>query len=120
MRLRDTLDRGRTPVNLIKKSSLCPSHFCPASNPVQSLVSERDAELVGEAALEGAIRCSSCGCVWVKDQSARPRVLGTLRSEGRAYRWISAYKAPAARDPDANRTDETGKRVHRAAPVPPV
>ena len=78
-----------------KPTSLCPSHFCSAYDPAQSLVSKRQAELVEEEALEGAILCAGCGCVWVKDQMARPHILGTLRREGRAsYKWISAYKPP--------------------------
>jgi hypothetical protein len=74
------------------QASLCPSLFCSAPNPVQSLVSEKQAALVKEAALEGAILCGACGCVWVCDQIARKRILGTLRSEGRGYRWISVYQ----------------------------
>jgi hypothetical protein len=78
-----------------KQASLCPSRFCSAQDPAQSLVSRRQAELVDEAALEGAILCSGCGCVWVRDQMTRPHVLGTLRQAGRSYRWISAYRQPA-------------------------
>ena len=77
-----------------KQVSLCPSHFCAAYDPAQSLVSKRQAELVEEVALEGAILCGGCGCVWVKDQMERPHILGTLRGEGRTYRWISVYKPP--------------------------
>lgn len=77
----------------MKQVSLCPSRFCPARDPAQSLVSARQAELVSEMALEGAIRCSGCGCVWVKDQMDRPHILGTLRNAGGgSYKWISAYK----------------------------
>lgn len=84
----------------VKQASLCPSHFCSAYDPAQSLVSKRQAELAGEEALEGAIMCGACGCVWVKDQMERPHILGALRRDGRAYRWISVYKPPA-RDPRA-------------------
>jgi hypothetical protein len=77
-----------------KQASLCPSHFCGTHDPAQALVSRRQAELVEEGAIEGAIRCSGCGCVWIKDQRGRPHILGTLRREGRAYRWLSAYKPP--------------------------
>ena len=79
-----------------KQVSLCPSHFCEARDPAQTLVSGRQAELVEEAALEGAILCSACGCVWVRDGSARQHILGTLRRAGRNYRWISAYKRPGS------------------------
>ena len=78
----------------VKQASLCPSYFCSAYDPAQALVSKRQAELAGESALERAILCSGCGCGWVKDQMERPHILGTLRREGRAYKWISAYKAP--------------------------
>ncbi|HET7604659.1 MAG TPA: hypothetical protein VFK28_01145 [Sphingomicrobium sp.] len=57
-------------------------------------MSEKQAALVKEAALEGAILCGGCGCVWVRDQLARKRILGTLRSEGRRYKWISVYQTP--------------------------
>jgi hypothetical protein len=77
-----------------KQASLCPSQFCAAYDPAQALVSKRQAELVEEGAIEAAIRCSGCGCVWVKDQMGRPHVLGTLRKEGRAYKWLSAYRPP--------------------------
>ena len=80
----------------VKQASLCPSYFCAAHDPAQALVSKRQAELAGESALEGAILCAGCGCVWVKDPMERPHILGTLRREGRAYKWISAYKAPEA------------------------
>ena len=78
------------------RTSLCPSRFCNGVNPAQSLVSKRQAELAGEPAIENAIRCSACGCVWVRDQRPKSHVLGTLKLEGSSCRWITAYKIPAA------------------------
>ena len=75
--------------------SLCPSRFCSAHDPVQELVTSRQAELADEKELEGAIRCSSCGCVWLRGPSAVPRILGNLRRIGRGYEWRSAYKRAA-------------------------
>jgi len=72
--------------------SLCPSRFCSAHDPVQELVTRRQAELVDEAALEGVIRCSSCGCVWVRAVAGTPRILGNLHRIGRGYEWRSPYK----------------------------
>lgn len=79
------------------RSSLCPSRFCCAHNPVQALVSRFLADQVKERALEGAIHCSSCGCVWVRDDLGKAHVLGTLRKTGQLYEWKSLYKpAPTA------------------------
>ncbi|HEU4697513.1 MAG TPA: hypothetical protein VFR92_11200 [Sphingomicrobium sp.] len=72
--------------------SLCPSRFCSAHNPVQELVTRRQAELVDETALEGTVRCSSCGCVWVSGPAGAPRILGNLHRIGRGYEWRSPYK----------------------------
>jgi hypothetical protein len=58
----------------------------------QELVNKRQAEAVEESALEGAIRCSGCGCVWVRGPNGHGRVLGTLRHVGRNYEWRSRYK----------------------------
>lgn len=79
----------------LKETSLCPSRYCQAHDPAQSLVSKRQAALVDEPALEGAILCSKCGCVWVRDQMDRRRILGTLRLDGRTYKWISDYQQAA-------------------------
>ena len=72
--------------------SLCPSRFCSTDNPAQELVNKRQAAAVEESALEGAIRCSGCGCVWVRGPNGHGRVLGTLRKVGRNYEWRSPYK----------------------------
>lgn len=74
------------------RKSLCPSRFCKGGDPVQGLVSRRQAEAAAELALEGAIRCSGCGCVWVKDDGGGAHILGTLREVGRRYEWRSPYK----------------------------
>lgn len=74
------------------RQSLCPSRFCAAANPVQALISKQRAEAVHEPAIEGAVHCSACGCVWVRDLRGRRHVLGALRPIGTQYRWISAYK----------------------------
>ena len=73
------------------RKSLCPSRFCPAANPMQALVSEAEAEEVKEEAIVGAIRCSSCGCVWVRDPRGVDHVLGMLRRKGTRYEWRSDY-----------------------------
>lgn len=77
------------------RTTLCPSRFCNGVNPVQGLVSKRQAELAGEPAIENAVRCSACGCIWVRDPRGISHVLGTLRIEGSRCRWTTAYKAPA-------------------------
>jgi hypothetical protein len=59
------------------------------------LVTGKQAELAGEAAIEGAILCSACGCVWVRDPADRPHLLGTLRRAGRNYTWSPACKQTA-------------------------
>ena len=74
--------------------SMCPSLFCNAPNPVQALVSKRQAEAVDEKALEGAIICSGCGCVYVRDPRNKEHVIGTLRQTGSSYTWKTAYKVP--------------------------
>ena len=76
------------------RKSLCPSRLCFAHDPVQTLVSAGQANHVNETALEGAILCSGCGCVWVRDDAGGSHVLGTLRRSGQAYEWISPYKRP--------------------------
>ena len=76
------------------RSSLCPSRSCFAHDPVQTLVSQVQADQVDEPALGGAILCSSCGCVWVRDGAGGAHVLGTLRKSGLTHAWISAYKPP--------------------------
>lgn len=63
-------------------------------NPVQALVSATEAERAGEPAIANAVRCSGCGCVWVKDSRGIAHVLGTLRIDRSHCRWISAYKRP--------------------------
>jgi hypothetical protein len=79
---------------MLSSTSLCPSRFCTAQNPAQELVNLRQAEAVNEPALEGAIRCSGCGCVWVRQPNGNGHVLGTLRKLGRHYDWKSPYKRP--------------------------
>lgn len=74
--------------------SLCPSRFCSARNPMQELVTKSQASAVEEDALEGAIICSDCGCVYIRDPKGRDRVLGTLRKAGASYKWISDYRRP--------------------------
>ncbi len=76
--------------------SLCPSRFCNGHDPVQNLVSKRQAEAVDEPALEDAIICSSCGCVYVRDGRGIEHVLGTLRPAGSAYLWKTNYKVPGS------------------------
>lgn len=76
------------------RNSLCPSRFCFAHDPVQTLVSKVQADQVNEPALGGAILCSACGCVWVRDDIGGAHVLGTLRKSGLTHEWISAYKPP--------------------------
>ena len=78
-------------------TSLCPSRFCSAHNPVQSLVSKQQAEAVSESALEGAIICRGCGCVYVRDPRNNTHILGTLRLAGRTYTWKTDYKIPTQR-----------------------
>ena len=77
-------------------TSLCPSRFCNGVNPVQQLVSERQAERAGEPAIANAVRCSQCGCVWVCDPRGKSHVLGVLRIEGSSSRWTTAYQRPGA------------------------
>ena len=78
------------------RKSLCPSRFCSAANPSQNLVSKVQAEAVDEPALAGAITCSECGCVWVKDKRGVSHELGTLRRVGTRYQWKTSYRAPSA------------------------
>lgn len=78
------------------RTTLCPSRFCNGINPVQGLVSKRHAELAGEPAIENAIRCLACGCVWVRDPRGVSHALGTLRIEGSRCRWTTVYKIPTA------------------------
>jgi hypothetical protein len=75
------------------RKSLCPSRICREDNPAQVLVSKRQAEAVDEPSLDGAILCSGCGCVWVRDARGIAHVLGTLRRSGANYRWDSRYKS---------------------------
>jgi len=75
---------------------MCPSRYCNAHDPVQRLVTKRQADQVNEPALDGAILCAACGCVWVRDEASRPHILGTLRWTGAAYKWNSPYKAKPA------------------------
>lgn len=70
--------------------------FCTSPDPVQALVSERQAVAVKEAALAGAILCTNCGCVYVRDPRGNAHTLGTLRQAGSVYSWKSNYKAPGA------------------------
>ena len=65
--------------------------FCNGYNPVQALVSEREALAVNEPALKNAIIWKNCGSVYVHDPKGQARVLGTLREAGRSYTWKSAY-----------------------------
>lgn len=74
------------------RKSLCLSRFCKGGDPVQGLVGRRQAEAAEELALEGAIRCCGCGCVWVKGNGGGAHILGTLREVGRHYEWRSPYK----------------------------
>lgn len=76
------------------RKSLCPSRFCFARDSAQTLVSPAQADQVNEAALEGTILCSGCGCVWVRDDAGGSHVLGTLRKPGHRYEWLSSYKRP--------------------------
>lgn len=76
------------------RTSLCPSRFCNGTNPAQALVSTAQAERSGEPAIAGAVRCSNCGCVWIKDPRGIAHILGTLRIDGSRIRWITAYKKP--------------------------
>jgi uncharacterized Zn finger protein len=76
---------------MLSAQSLCPSRFCSAYNPVQELVRENQAQLVKEPALSGAIRCTSCGCVWVRDERGTGHPIGTLRETGARYEWKSLY-----------------------------
>ncbi len=80
------------------RNSLCPSRICFAHDPVQTLVSQAQSDQVNEAALKGAILCSGCGCVWVRDGGGGAHVLGTLRKSGSSYEWISAYNRPETAD----------------------
>lgn len=75
-------------------TSLCPSRFCNGINPVQQLVSDRQAANAGEPAIANAARCLCCGCVWVRDARGKSHVLGVLRIEGSRCRWTTAYKRP--------------------------
>jgi hypothetical protein len=88
-------------IGTIARKSLCPSRFCGASNPMQTLVAKIDAERTGEPALENATWCSSCGCVWVRDPRGLSRPLGILRKQGTTYRWTSAWHSPSPRDKKA-------------------
>ena len=76
------------------RKSLCPSRFCSADDPAQTLVSQQQADAANEAAIAGAIICSACGCVWVKGPQDRAHALGTLRRYGRTYEWKTLYKLP--------------------------
>jgi hypothetical protein len=80
------------------RRSLCPSRFCNGANPAQGLVTVEQAERAGEPAIANAVRCSSCGCVWVKDPRGIGHILGTLRIDGRSCRWITAYKKPGSQE----------------------
>lgn len=70
---------------------MCPSRYCSASNPVQELVSANQAQLAKEPAIDGAIRCRACGCVWVRDERGVGHALGTLRETGTRYEWKSLF-----------------------------
>lgn len=72
-------------------NSMCPSRYCSASNPVQELVSANQAQLAKEPAIDGAIRCRACGCVWVRDERGIGHALGTLRESGTRYEWKSLF-----------------------------
>lgn len=74
------------------RKSMCPSQFCGAANPVQALVSTQQADAAQEQALLGAVLCCGCGCVYVRDARGMSHVIGTLRREGKRYRWLSAYR----------------------------
>jgi hypothetical protein len=70
-------------------NSLCPSRYCSAYNPVQVLVTERQAELAKEAAIASAARCTACGSVYVSNAMGVNHVLGTLRRAGTRWEWKS-------------------------------
>jgi hypothetical protein len=61
---------------------------------MQSLVSKKQADGVDEPALEGAIICNNCGCVYVLDPRRQAHILGTLRMAGRQYVWKTNFKIP--------------------------
>jgi hypothetical protein len=58
---------------------------------MQTLVSNTQATQAEEPAIEGAILCSACGCVWVRNHLGQGRILGTLVRSGRRCSWRSAY-----------------------------
>ena len=62
--------------------SLCPSRVCNGTNPLQTLLIQRDAEGVHEEAMAGAIICSNCGCVRVRKPNGQQHILGRLRRAG--------------------------------------
>jgi hypothetical protein len=74
------------------RKSLCPSRFCRAPNPAQALISTHEANVVGEQAIAGAIRCGACGSVYVRDERGRGHILGTLRRAGSRWEWKSDYR----------------------------
>ena len=63
--------------------------FCNGYNPVQALVSEREALAAGEPALKNAITCKNCGSVYIHDPKGQPRILGTLREAGRSLTLVA-------------------------------
>lgn len=75
-----------------KTKSMCPSRYCAGSNPAQELVNQGLALLANDPAIEGAIRCSACGCVWTRNGTEGAQILGTLRKNGREHRWTPARK----------------------------
>jgi hypothetical protein len=78
-----------------RRISLCPSRFCSAPNPVQSLVSKPRAEKLKEPALDGCVICGSCGCVYTRDLAGRPKVLGRVIDPGSPWEaWKTAYPPP--------------------------
>jgi hypothetical protein len=77
---------------MLSTRSLCPSRICSARDPVQTLVDRKQAELVEEPSIAGAILCSGCGCVWVRSEYGGARVLGNLRRSAKGYVWQSPYR----------------------------
>ena len=78
-----------------RRISLCPSRFCSAPNPVQSLVSKPRAEKLKEPALDGCVICGSCGCVYTRDVAGRGKVLGRVIDHGSPWEaWKSDYPHP--------------------------
>jgi hypothetical protein len=84
-----------------RRISLCPSRFCSAHNPVQSLLSKPRAEKLKEPALDGCVICGSCGCVYIRDLAGRPKVLGRVIDHGSPWEaWKSDYPHPQSTGTD--------------------